>query len=95
MYQTCVAHNRDDDREDRNVLFNGAVNYKDYVASVACALSRGGMLLTGEEGPVAAPLGPPVARTHRHSAHVCLVQRHLVLHSDGRKCGIVCLRVNC
>jgi hypothetical protein len=29
------------------------------------------MLLTGEEGPVAVPLGPPVARTHQYASHVC------------------------
>jgi len=62
--QTCIAHNRDDDREDRSVLFNDAVSFKDYVASMACRWSIGGMILAGEEGLVAAPLGPPVARTH-------------------------------
>jgi len=41
----CIAHRHDSDRED-SVLFNDAVHYKDYVASVACEWSIGGMLLT-------------------------------------------------
>jgi hypothetical protein len=70
--QTCIAHNRGDDTEDRSVLLNDAVNYKDYVASVACEWSIGGMLLTGEEAPVAVPRGPPVARTRQHASRVCV-----------------------
>jgi hypothetical protein len=37
------------------------------------------MLLTGEEGPVAVPLGPPVARTHQHASHVSVVGRSIDL----------------
>ena len=76
MPQTCIAHNRDDDREDRSVLFNDATNYKDYVASVACEWSIGGMLLTGEEGRTC---GSASEDTPTRATRVCLVTRHLVL----------------
>ena len=53
------------------MLFNDDVNYEDCLASVAYEWSIGGMLLTGEEGPVALTLGPPVARTRQQASHVC------------------------
>ena len=77
MQQTCIAHDRDDDREDRSMLFNDAVNYKDCVASVACEWSIGGMLLTGEEGR--RTFGSASEHTPTRVVRVCLVTRHLVL----------------
>ena len=76
MQQTCIARNRDDDIEDRRVLFNDAIYYKVDVVSVACEWSIGGMLLTGEEGRTC---GRASKDTPTRVTRVCLVTRHLVL----------------
>jgi hypothetical protein len=87
VQQTYIAHNRDDDREDRSVLFNDAVNYKNYVASVACEWSIGGMILTGKKDLWRCHL---VRRWRGHTStrHTC-VPRATTLGFG------LCLRVKC